>query len=96
MTPEVKCLMIANITRSKFVARLHQLYEQKKAEADCDVLLGDYVRRWLRWTNAGLNSSKQLMINYGQKKPRNKAGPVMDWLEVKLSATFPFGYPDQP
>jgi hypothetical protein len=48
-------LRIANITWSKFVARLYRLYEQKKASADFDAVLGEYVRRWTQWANAGLD-----------------------------------------
>ena len=54
-------LMIANITWNKFAARLHRLYEQKKASTDCDVILGEYVRRWQRWTSAGLNNKEQII-----------------------------------
>ena len=46
---------MTGITWNKFVVRLHRLYEQKKASVDCDVILGEYVRRWQRWTSAGLD-----------------------------------------
>lgn len=49
-------LRVADITWSKFVARLHQLYEQERTSQDIDVLLGVYVRRWQRWASAGLRS----------------------------------------
>jgi RNA-directed DNA polymerase len=49
-------LRIANITWSKFEARLYRLYEQKKASADCDAVLGEYVRRWVQWANAGIDT----------------------------------------
>ena len=45
---------MVNISWTKFVAQLHRLYEQKKASLDCDVVLGEYVRMWQRWTKAGL------------------------------------------
>ena len=47
-------LMIANITWTKFVARLHRLYEQKKTAPEGAAILGHYVTRWVRWTQAGL------------------------------------------
>ena len=66
-----KGLMIANITWRKFIARLHRLYEQKKTDDDCQTILGDYVRRWIRWTSAGLNSKKQALLNqWPIKRPR--------------------------
>jgi len=36
------------------VARLHRLYEQKKTAPDLEAVLGDYVRRWVRWIEGGL------------------------------------------
>ena len=33
---------------------MHWLYEQKKTHPDRDAILGDYVTRWQRWTQAGL------------------------------------------
>ena len=47
-------LRVAAITREKFAARWHRLYEQKKTHPERDALLGDYATRWLRWTQAGL------------------------------------------
>jgi hypothetical protein len=46
----------ANITWNKFVARWHRLYEQKKHALNRNDLLDDYVRRWQRWTTAGLGN----------------------------------------
>ncbi len=50
-------LRIANITWSKFVARLHRLYEQKKTQPNWTALLGDYVKHWWRWVLAGVKDS---------------------------------------
>ena len=49
---------MVDITWRKFVARLHRLYEQKKTSADCDVVLGEYLRRWFIWAEAGLKAIK--------------------------------------
>ena len=66
----VQGLRIANITWSKFVARLHRLYEQKKASADCDAVLGEYVYRWIQWANAGLNTNTPSNHPWPIKNPR--------------------------
>jgi len=72
-----KGLMIASITCRKFVARWHRLYEQKKTHPDRDALLGDYVRRWIRWTSAELNSKKQVIINqWPIKNPATGRGSI--------------------
>lgn len=47
-------LTVARKTITRFIARLHRLYEQKKAAPDVGAILGDYVRRWLQWVFAGL------------------------------------------
>jgi len=48
-------LKVANITWTKFVTRLYRLYEQKKTQPEWVALLGDYVTRWWRWVQAGIN-----------------------------------------
>ena len=49
-------LIVANITWAKFVSRLHRLYEQKKTQPEWAALIGDYVTRWWRWVQAGINN----------------------------------------
>jgi hypothetical protein len=46
---------LANKTVENFVSRLHRLYEQKKTAPEGAAILGHYVTRWLRWTQAGLS-----------------------------------------
>ena len=41
-------------TVEKFVARCIRLYEQEPEEALAPARLEFYVRRWIRWTGAGL------------------------------------------
>ena len=55
-------LMIANITWTKFVARLHRLYEQEQAGREGPAALGLYVQRWVRWTRAGLHHPGNLIL----------------------------------
>ena len=47
-------LRLASTTVARFVDRFHRLYEQQKTAPEGAVRLGDYVTRWLRWTQAGL------------------------------------------
>ena len=62
---------MTDITWSKFVARQHRLYEQKKASADCDDTLGEYVLRWQRWTSAGIHNKEQIVhTHWPNKTPR--------------------------
>ena len=35
--------------------RIYRLYGRKKTAPDVEAVLGDYVKRWMRWTKAGLN-----------------------------------------
>lgn len=46
-------LTLASKTVSRFLAQLHRLYEQQQTAPEGAALLGDYVTRWLRWTQAG-------------------------------------------
>ena len=47
-------LSVAKKTVENFVARAIRLYEQEPEEAGASARLGSYVRRWVRWTGAGL------------------------------------------
>ena len=50
-------LSVAKNTIENFVARAIRLYEQEPREALASARLGLYVRRWIRWAGAGLNTS---------------------------------------
>ena len=45
---------MAKKTVENFVARAIRLYDQGPGEACASAGLGLYVRRWVRWTRAGL------------------------------------------
>ena len=47
-------LTVAKKTVDKFVERAIRLYEQEPGEACASSRFGLYVRRWVRWTGAGL------------------------------------------
>ena len=47
-------LSVAKTTIENFVERAIRLYEQEPGEACASARLGSYVRRWVRWTTAGL------------------------------------------
>ena len=47
-------LSVAKKTVENFVARAIRLYEQEPGEACASSRLGLYVRRWVRWVQAGL------------------------------------------
>ncbi len=47
-------LTVAKATIQKFVARAIRLYEQDRREPFGSPRFGSYVRRWVRWTGAGL------------------------------------------
>lgn len=49
-----ECLTLANKTVSNFEEHLHRLYDQQKTAPEGGVVLGEYVPRWQRWTQAGL------------------------------------------
>ena len=91
-------LSVADITWAKFVARLHRLYEQKKTEDDCQTFLGEYVRRWQRWTSAGLNKKEQIIqTNWTNKTPHDggAVGIVNATVRLVLNAHFSSCHPDQ-
>ncbi len=48
-------LSVAKKTIERFVERAIRLYEQGPGEACASSRFGLYVRRWVRWTNAGLS-----------------------------------------
>jgi RNA-directed DNA polymerase len=45
-------LSVTVVPWEKFAARWHRLYEQKRSHSERRGFLGDYVRRWQRWTTA--------------------------------------------
>ncbi len=49
-------LFVAKKTIEQFIARAIRLYEQEPGEACASTRLGLYVRRWVRWAGAGLNT----------------------------------------
>ena len=59
-------LLVAAITWKSFVARLHQLCEQKKSAPDLEAVLGDYVRCWARWVNGELGADKKNSASAGR------------------------------
>ncbi len=54
-------LSVAKKTVENFVAHLHRLYEQKKTAPDREAVLGDYVRRWRGWVQAGLGDGMRAL-----------------------------------
>jgi hypothetical protein len=52
LTPGRLTLSVATVER--FVERAHRLYEQERGKPEGFPRLGAYVRRWQRWTDAGL------------------------------------------
>jgi hypothetical protein len=48
-------LAVAEKTISNAVNNVIQLYEQKQTAPERAVALDDYIIRWLRWVNAGLD-----------------------------------------
>jgi hypothetical protein len=49
-------LTLAGKTVRNFLAQLHWLYEQQQTAPEGAAVLGDYVKSWLRWTQAGLST----------------------------------------
>jgi hypothetical protein len=53
----VQCrLTLARATVERFLERAHRLYEQERGKPEGFPQLGAYVRRWARWTTAGLRA----------------------------------------
>ncbi|MCH8921469.1 MAG: hypothetical protein IIA23_12320 [Chloroflexi bacterium] len=50
-------LSVAKKTVENFVARAIRLYEQEPGEAGASSRVGAYVRRWVRWAEAGLDEA---------------------------------------
>ena len=48
-------LTLAKKTIERFVERAIRLYEQEPGEACATSRFGSYLRRWVRWTGAGLS-----------------------------------------
>ena len=87
-------LRIANITWSKFVARLHRLYEQKKTDDNVGSVLGEYVQQWQRWVKAGLPSRIELTENHWPIKTPQQGGVQCDDIERVLRLSFASGNTD--
>jgi len=47
-------ITVAAATVQRFVARATRLYEQERGKPEGFLLLGWYVRRWVRWVAGGL------------------------------------------
>ena len=47
-------LRLATKTVTNAVDKIHRLYEQKQTDLERATALDDYITRWLRWTQAGL------------------------------------------
>ena len=47
-------LTVAQATVERFLARVTRLYEQEQGRPLRSDPLGSYVRRWMRWTGAGV------------------------------------------
>ncbi len=87
---------MANITWSKFEARLHRLYEQKKTDDNCQTILGEYVRRWQRWTTAGLTTIACIEHSHITLKTPHDGGTDNSYKHVNIlfSSVFPSCYPE--
>ena len=55
-------LTVAKQTWKRFVERATPLYEQVRAGRQPPGALGAYVRRWVRWTFAGLDNRKSGVV----------------------------------
>ena len=51
-------LTVAQATVERFLARVTRLYEQEQGRPLRSAPLGSYVRRWVRWTGAGVPPSR--------------------------------------
>ncbi len=51
--------LVAKKTAENFVARAIRLYEQEPGEAEASSRFGLYVRRWVRWTRAGVTLARE-------------------------------------
>ncbi len=58
-------LSVTNKIIERFVVRASRLYEQEPGEAFASSRFGEYLRRWVRWTRAGLgNPIKDKILIY--------------------------------
>jgi len=75
-------LSVAKKTVENFVARAIRLYEQEPEEAGASSRVGAYVRRWVRWAEAGLDEAKGSWEGEltGQAPSFEQYSPVMDKL----------------
>ena len=48
-------LTLSRATVERFLERAHRLYEQERGKPEGFPRLGAYVRRWQRWTTAGIH-----------------------------------------
>ena len=53
---------LAAKTIERFVARAIRLYEQEPGETLASARLGLYVRQWVRWAGAGLNTRTEIAV----------------------------------
>ena len=74
------------------MARLHRLYEQKKTSADCNAVLGEYVRRWFRWTRAGITADVRIIK--ALKTPHD-GGADNCYYKALLNSAFPSNYTER-
>ena len=68
---------MAKKTIERFIARCIRLYEQEPEEALASARLGLYVRRWIRWTGAGLGrDDRKIRLTPDFHKAREQSVPV--------------------
>ncbi|MGB7931674.1 MAG: hypothetical protein WCH04_05530 [Gammaproteobacteria bacterium] len=77
------------------MALLHRVYEQKRTSADGDVIPGEYVHRWQRWTKAGLTSLGAIkQIHCPLKTPLSGGVDSYATIVKPLSLTLPSCHPE--
>ena len=70
-------LSVAKTTIENFVEPAIRLYEQKPGEACASARLGSYyVRRWVRWTTAGIGRGGRLDADYRNRRIKMSPNPV--------------------
>jgi len=55
-------LMVATGTMVRFIEHAIRLYEQERERPDGPSTLGLYVKRWLRWVNAGIREYGMVLV----------------------------------
>ena len=78
-------LSVAARTVEQFVARAIRLYEQEPVQALASARLGLYVRRWIRWTGAGLGRDDRKTRIIPDLHCR---GPVCSWSRSVVAVTY--------